>query len=204
MAKAPRKLSTAPSFCATKAPPWKIGAVTPDASCHISLVTVDMPLVMKVSNPSEAESVMEGYIWAVATPMAALAACRLASDARMSGRWCTRSEGRLTGSSPGSASRSRSNSGADHSAGNLPSRIASASFAVLSCWRNGGSSTRSFISCDSAVSTSVCAALPPSYLARTRSRFFSSSAMISSVAAISRRVPAMLIACDTTLPVSMR
>ena len=64
--------------------------------------------------------------------------------------------------------------------------------------------TRSFISCDSAVSTSVCAALPPSYLARTRSRFFWSSAMISSVAAISRRVPAMLIACDTTLPVSMR
>ena len=81
---------------------------------------------------------MVGYSRAVATPIAALSACKRASAARMSGRWRASADGRLSGSSPGSVNSPRSNSGGDHAAGARPVRMTSASRAAASCWRNPG------------------------------------------------------------------
>ena len=54
----------------------------------------------------------------------------------------------------------RLKSGAVQVAGDLPTRIASASCATLSCWCSGGSRVRSRSSWLCAVVTSICPATP--------------------------------------------
>ena len=72
---------------AARAPPSKIGAVRPDARLQIVLDPANSVPAVRASCPTDADRVMDGYICAVATPIAALAARSIASAARMSGRW---------------------------------------------------------------------------------------------------------------------
>ena len=76
---------------------------------------------MKVSSPTEPERVIDGYICAVATPIAALAAWRLRFG-RQDVRTLVHELGRQADRQLAGKRRagSRSNSGGDHSAGNLP------------------------------------------------------------------------------------
>jgi len=136
----------APRRWARSAPPWKIGAVRPDARLQIVLEVVNSVAVDRASCPTDAERVIDGYIAAVATPIAALAAWSDASAARMSGRWWTSSDGSVSGRSPGSERSARSKSGGVQSAGNWPTRTEKACRAALSCWRSGGSCVRSLAS----------------------------------------------------------
>ena len=76
-------------------------------------------------DPSLPLIVIFGNRFAVATPIRAPAAWSSSSEARMSGRWRTREEGRLMGSSPGRFSFSRSNTGSAASLGSLPVYTAS-------------------------------------------------------------------------------
>ena len=72
---------------ATSAPPLKIGAVRPDARVQIVLDPANRVPAVSASCPTDADSVIDGYICAIATPIAPLAACSVASAARISGRW---------------------------------------------------------------------------------------------------------------------
>src|ERR1039458_141017 len=91
---------------------------------NLPLAAVRLPkLVPEV--PNVPFKLKLGNISAVATPILAEATCSCASAARMSGRWFTRSDGRLTGKSIGSENLFRLISGKSALDGNSPSNVAS-------------------------------------------------------------------------------
>ena len=106
-------------------PPSKMGWANPPARVQnwLPLVRIDPRLVD--APPPLALSVMDGRRAATATPTSALAACRLASAARTSGRWSTSFDGRLTGSVSGRVRSARWRGLAVNSAGVRPVSTAS-------------------------------------------------------------------------------
>ena len=90
------------------------------------------------AEPMSPVSVMFGKRLAMATPIWALADCRLASAARTSGRCSTSFDGRLKGRSRGSRNAASENFSGIRSLGKPPINAASRSRCCANCFCSGG------------------------------------------------------------------
>ena len=115
-----------------------MGCVTLPEMTQNSLPGINSWLRASALLPGFPVSVILGSRFAMATPIWALAACRLASAARTSGRCSTRCAGRLTGKSRGRRSPLSSNFCFNPSLGRLPLSATSRSRCCASCFCNGG------------------------------------------------------------------
>ncbi len=166
------------AFCrCSRAPPSKIGWATPADRVQKSLPPLTRVPSVGLAPPARADSEMLGRRAATATPTPALAACRLASAARMSGRWRTRAAGRVRGRSRGREMRSRSISGAGAAPTSRPSRTDIAVFCCSSALASGGTACSAWAREVSAAATSAWPRAPRSAWRRVK-------------AATSRRAPA--------------
>ena len=199
-----RAAASAACRWAFSAPPWKTGADTPPSTSQAALLAWKTSPSRVASWVRFADSRTSGYWAATATPTAAVAACRSASAARMSGRRRTRVDGRLTGVSAGAVSFSSSKSGAVHSAGDLPARSAIWCRAMSRSRSRGGNRAWSSASWATPPESALCASPPAASARRTMSITRWSSLTMAFTSVIWARSPAIFIACIAMLPLSVR
>ena len=169
------------------------------------LLSGDSSLEMsKAVLPALAVSVTLGRRFATATPMRALAECRLASAARTSGRCSISAEGKLTGTLRGNWNDAMVNVSTSSWLGKPPINATSRCRCWINCLCSAGNVCSIWASAASFATTSASAICPSPCWRRRRSSRSRTILMIFSVAAIWPRNEASCTAARTMLDVKVR